>query len=282
MSEVCLPFKLIVMKKIVFIIPILLFFVSCGTTKKTNSETTEISKEMSAEVKARIEQRDDAFRNEGVDFLAIGDNPEWILTINGEEQLLMINVSGKEAIRISLSDVDHINYVDMHVLSGGDEVQLISKEEETIDRRTGEVFPYKVTVNYNGQTYVGFGKELKMAEESIAEVPMQLNDIWALIAVDGKEIDLSNKDIYQPSLQLNLKKKEAIGLTDCNNFQTKFIIEGDKISFPPFAMTRRYCEGYENVFVKGIGNTASYKLDGMTLYFYDKDGKEVLRFKKVD
>lgn len=110
----------------------------------------------------------------------------------------------------------------------------------------------------------------------------RLNDVWALVAANGKDLDFSDTTIYQPSLELHLKDSMAIGNTNCNNFQAKFILDGDKISFPPFVMTQMFCPGYENVFVKGIMATATYKLDDLKLFFYDKDGNEVLGFKKVD
>jgi len=127
------------------------------------------------------------------------------------------------------------------------------------------------------------GSQKQLQENTNTELSsIQLNDIWALVAVDGKDLDFSDTLIYQPALELHLKDSMAIGTTDCNNFRTKMKLNGDRISFPPFPMTMRYCPGYENVFVKGIGNTASYRIEGLKLYFYDKDGKEVLRFKKVD
>jgi len=110
----------------------------------------------------------------------------------------------------------------------------------------------------------------------------QLNDIWALVSIDAKELDFSDTNIYRPVLEIKLKDSTALGNTGCNNFQAKMILDGNKISFPPFPMTRRYCPGYENVFVEGISKTASYKIKGLQLFFYDKEGNEVLGFKKVD
>ena len=110
----------------------------------------------------------------------------------------------------------------------------------------------------------------------------RLNDIWALVAVDGESLDYKTNEYKQITLEIKLKDSIALGMTGCNNFQAKVIIDGYKISFPPFPMTQKFCPGYENVFVKGIGNTASYKIEGLKLYFYDKEGKEVLQFKKVD
>jgi heat shock protein HslJ len=109
-----------------------------------------------------------------------------------------------------------------------------------------------------------------------------LNDIWALVSIDAKELDFSDTNIYRPVLEIKLNDSIVIGNTGCNNFQAKMILDGNKISFPPFPMTRRYCPGYENVFVEGISNTASYKIKGLQLFFYDKEGNEVLGFKKVD
>lgn len=267
------------MKKLIYIIPILLLLISCSTTKTTTEQIVSDSRVLSKVVQEGIDARDSAMRSEGVDFLSIGSNPDWLLKISNENQTLSLSISGEQTVEWSLSELDHIDYNDLHVINGGDEISITSTEAQIADPRTGEIFPYKVTVVLNDRQFVGYGKELKVAEIT---VPMQLHDIWALEAVDGKKLEFSDKTIYRPTLEINLKKMTAMGLTGCNNFQADMIIDGDQLSFPPFPMTQMFCEGYENVFVKGITNTASYKLNGMNLYFYDKDGKEVLRFKKVD
>ncbi len=109
-----------------------------------------------------------------------------------------------------------------------------------------------------------------------------LNDIWALVAVDGESLDYKTNGFKQITLEIKLKDSIALGMTGCNNFQAKVIIDENKISFPPFPMTQMFCPGYEGVFVKAIMSTTSYKLDGLNLFFYDKEGKEVLAFRKMD
>ncbi|MCK5857419.1 MAG: META domain-containing protein [Bacteroidales bacterium] len=126
-------------------------------------------------------------------------------------------------------------------------------------------------------------KKVQVEDQNAGQTKMDLlNNIWDLVAVDGEELDFSDETIYKPVLELLLKDSVAIGRTGCNNFQAKMVLDGDKISFPPFPMTQMFCPGYEGIFVNGIGATATYKVDRMNLYFYNKGGKEVLRFKKKD
>jgi len=145
---------------------------------------------------------------------------------------------------------------------------------------SGEVLQYKVFVEFDGVKLNGYGKDLRQADGDTQFIPTQLNDIWALEAVDEKKLDFSDSSFFKPMLEINLNDMIAIGTTGCNNFQADIIIEGDSINFPPFMMTQMFCPGYEGIFVNGINKTATYKLQESILLLYDKDGKEVLRFKK--
>jgi len=266
------------MKKPALFIPILLFLISCGTTKTPSKEAPT---DNSPKAKIQIEQRDRQLRDSGADFVAFGYHPKWTLTINEVDKNLSFKIEGQEALNISLKSLD---YIDIHNLSVEDEhnsLVLFSQEQRCYCTDWQESMPYTVDVELNGVHFNGCGKKLGDSEK-IVFIPAQLNDIWAMEAVDGKEIDFVDKTVYRPTLEINLKKMTARGLTGCNNFQADVIIDGNKINFPSFPMTQKYCEGYENVFVKAITLTVSYKIEGTELYFYDKEGNEVLRLKKVD
>ena len=267
------------MKKFQILLPFILLFFSCSTTKTTENGSAV---DDTQKAKERIENRDDFLRENGADFIAFGSNPSWVLSINKVDKTLEIEIHGKGKRIVSLESLEYIDIMNIKIDNSDLDLNMTSMEQTCIDNVSGEVMPLKVTLEIDGKTFSGCGKELRNANSTMKVIPAQLNDIWALEAVDGKDLDFSNKDLFRPMLELKISNLTAIGTTGCNNFQAKFILEGDKISFPPFMMTQMYCEGYENVFVKGITTTASYKLEELKLYFYDKDGKEVLRFKKVD
>ena len=266
------------MKRFRTLLPMLIFLISCGTTKTPSKETPADNSPM---VKTQIEKRDQQLRESGADFVAFGYHPKWTLTINEVEKSLNFKIEGQEALNISLKSLD---YIDIHNLSVEDEqnsLVLFSHEQRCYSTDWQESMPYTVDIELNGNHFNGCGKKLR-DNDSIVFIPAQLNDIWAMEAVDGKHINFVGKTVYRPTLEINLKKMIAIGLTGCNNFQADVIIDGNKIEFPPFNMTLKYCKGYENVFVKAINHTASYKLEGTELFFFDKEGNEVLRLKKVD
>ncbi len=271
------------MKQFIRLLPVFLLMISCGTTEVTKdvSSTDEASKQLKI-VSEQIENRDKQLRETGVDFVAYGSEPFWILKIDKVKKSLSIEIMGKETQNISLASMEYIDIMNLQIQNSKADIQITSQEMSCIDPASGEVLPYKVIIQIDGDSYSGCGKDLRTSNVELKVIPTQLNDIWALVAVDGKELDFSDKSIFRPMLEIHLKDMKAIGTTGCNNFQADAIIGCEKISFPSFPMTQKYCPGYEAVFVKGITETATYKLENMKLQFFNKEGKEVLRFKKVD
>jgi heat shock protein HslJ len=272
-----------IMKRFSFLLLLITLLVSCNSSKIDEKATVDSSSnDKLALTKESITYRDNRFRDSGIDFVAFGTYPSWILMIDKTKKILSFQLEGEEKVNLSLESIEYIDIMELHAANDSINIEMTLMEQHCIDYNTSEIMPLKVHLEFNGKAFNGCGKNLRQHDQEPITVDVRINDIWALEAVDAKTLDFSNKSFYRPTLEIHLNKMIARGLTGCNNFQASFIVDGNNIEFPPFNMTQKFCEGYETIFVKGISRTASYKIENMKLFFFDKEGKEVLRFKKVD
>ena len=119
-------------------------------------------------------------------------------------------------------------------------------------------------------------------------VPIQtLHDIWALNAIGEKEL---NKEEFSggkriPMLEIYIEDKIIRGNDSCNDLFGKIEnLDQTSIKFGGIGGTKMMCPEMKlsSDFVKSLIQTKTYKIAKMYLYFYDKNGIEILKFIKVD
>ncbi|MFT5821085.1 MAG: heat shock protein HslJ [Crocinitomix sp.] len=110
----------------------------------------------------------------------------------------------------------------------------------------------------------------------------RIYDIWAATHVNGEVLDISST---RPNMEINLTTMKVMGKGMCNQYFGKIIqYTSSSIEFGPIAGTKMMCPEIEQeaLFLKLLQETNSFEIKSMTLYFYNSDKKEVLRFQKVD
>lgn len=127
---------------------------------------------------------------------------------------------------------------------------------------------------------------VEVIEKNI-DAKMRLNDIWALKAINGETIDTAELSGMQkqPVLEIHLNDMKIFGNDGCNNmFGSIESLDEKNIVFGAMGGTKMACPNMKlsSKYITALGNTKSYKLDGLQLYFYDADGNEILRYLKVD
>ncbi|WP_225312545.1 DUF4377 domain-containing protein [Pseudotamlana haliotis] len=123
---------------------------------------------------------------------------------------------------------------------------------------------------------------VKVLEEML-DPRMHLHDIWAATHINGNTLNKENTFI--PTLEINISRMAIMGTDGCNNYTGNIKSLGDKnITFGPIAGTRKMCPNMEtpDAFNKALNHSASFKRDGLKLYLFDANGKETLRFNKID
>lgn len=118
--------------------------------------------------------------------------------------------------------------------------------------------------------------------EKIQDFRMALHDIWAVTHINDEAITTTEN---VPSLEINTTKMKVYGTDGCNNYTGDIKnITSEKISFGALASSRKMCFDMDipNKFNQALNNSVSYKIDNLSLHFYDGNRKKTLTFKKVD
>jgi len=115
----------------------------------------------------------------------------------------------------------------------------------------------------------------------------RIHDIWVLEAIEDKTVEKPNENdrMKSPSIEINLTEMRIMGTDGCNNFHGSIKNIGeDELKFGPIATTMMMCPEMEvpNKFNMAINKISKYKIENLKLYFYDENGADLLRFRKVD
>ena len=174
---------------------------------------------------------------------------------------------------------------------------------ETIIQNNWELF-YSVIEGFDYQP--GFIYKLNIKQEHIDNVPddtssikytllkvlekeedkrFEIHDIWILESSPKKDsLNLSNIK-KTPQIEINVTKMTVFGTNGCNNiFGSIKELDDFIIEFNPLMETRMACPNMEipRQFSLALTETMGYKRIKNKLVFFNKQGKEILVFKKAD
>lgn len=159
--------------------------------------------------------------------------------------------------------------------------QILRNEIEDFRYIPGSVYGLKVQVlepNENGANY----RLIEIIEQEV-DMKLRLSDIWVMREVYGKPL---NADVQRmrPILEINMAKQSISGNAPCNNYSGPIErVTETELVFGPIMATRRACEHLESeqMMIKALRETRTYKMDPMTLQFIDETGTTVILFKKA-
>ncbi|WP_432410486.1 DUF4377 domain-containing protein [Rasiella sp. SM2506] len=148
-------------------------------------------------------------------------------------------------------------------------------KEETLD-------PAKVPADASSMSYT-----LAEVLDKKQDPTFRLHDIWALQAINGKDIssETHQKPNKQPTLEIFVAEKRIAGTDGCNSlFGSIETLTETQLSFSKMGSTKMMCPSMKvpNAFTEALSNTQTYKIEKLNLYFYNAEGDEVLQFVKVD
>lgn len=115
----------------------------------------------------------------------------------------------------------------------------------------------------------------------------RLHDIWALEAINGEETDFTDESLRlsHPTIEFNLAEMRVFGTNGCNDFKggLKTVTE-TQLEISPLASTRKACISpvIPNLVNAALNEVSAYELKGLKLRLLNADGREVLRYRKVD
>jgi heat shock protein HslJ len=97
--------------------------------------------------------------------------------------------------------------------------------------------------------------------------------------------DNAANNAVQSTISFN-QSDQLSGKAGCNTFLGPYRLNGGKVTFGPFAMTRMICEPsateQENAFMMALAEAAAMEVSGDTMYLRDTAGVMVLRLSLVE
>lgn len=125
---------------------------------------------------------------------------------------------------------------------------------------------------------------IKMLDKKL-QTGTLLNDIWVLEKMASGTIPNKDGIGRQAQIEINVSKKKFYGNDGCNNMMGAILkVDSENLQFSGVGTTKMACPDMGNSykFTQALEKTNSYKIDGLKLFFFDVNGKELLQFKKVD
>ncbi len=102
---------------------------------------------------------------------------------------------------------------------------------------------------------------------------------WKLLRLNGKTAEVANRE---PFIRFMAEDNRVNGNSSCNMFNGKYeLLEGNRIKFSPFAMTRMACVGnsVESEFMQILEKTTSYSLTATELLLQDEFETTLAKFE---
>ena len=79
-------------------------------------------------------------------------------------------------------------------------------------------------------------------------------------------------------------KQQVNGSASCNNFSTRYLIDGHQLTISPSAVTRKMCTpvlmNQENQFLAALMKVKTYKLEQQMLYLFDDEDNLLFKASK--
>jgi heat shock protein HslJ len=121
--------------------------------------------------------------------------------------------------------------------------------------------------------------------EKTRDPKININDIWAVTAIQGEPVDKPRDGQAGPLIEVSLSAMRVTGSDGCNNFIGQ-IAEFDEgvIEFGPIATTRMMCRDMSvpDKFNSAMLLVRSYRLEPGRLLLLDSDGNELIACRKID
>jgi heat shock protein HslJ/uncharacterized membrane protein len=260
-------------KRIIFLAILL---VDCSPPKDTSKvSTTNPKSSLVMSPTALLEKSVD-----GIDFVAHGNDPDWMLDINFDNTMIFRSARGTYHAPASKSirgDAKVNRY-----FSNTDETDfIVTLTEQACTDKWNNKFDLqvKVEVKYpreeNLLLYEGCGKYLP---------DYRLHNIWVVTILNGKHVMPQDSPRGLPEIEVNASDNRVMGHGGCNSFSGKVEVKGSNITFGPLVSTKMACPGLsvETDFLNLLSESAlTYQLESGALHLF-KESQEVLVLKNAD
>ena len=111
---------------------------------------------------------------------------------------------------------------------------------------------------------------------------LRINDIWVALKIGNLRIEELK---MQPRIEISVKDMNLQGTDGCNSIRASLkTLTETNIIFGAAMGTRKLCPNMEvpNAFNTALQSVSSYEIKYNKLFLYDKTGKELIQFLKID
>jgi heat shock protein HslJ len=154
----------------------------------------------------------------------------------------------------------------------GSKITLDNTEKQTYQVGENRLFH----LDKNGKRITGDLASNYIMEKEKTELT---GKYWKLIRLNGKPIETGEREAF---IRFEAEEKRIHGNGSCNTFNGKYeLLEGNRIKFSPFAMTRMACIGnnIEGEFMQIFEKTTSYSLTWNELILQDEFETTLAKFE---
>ncbi len=266
------------MTKLALIIAIIVFLISCNSSK--NFSDTNISKIDNKDVlhlpfKINTQSRDAQLIELGIDFVAFGNKPSWILKIDFDKRTAQFEQFEGINAKFKLTNNADNNIEAVEYLSKDATLYTKIEENNCYNIITGEGFTFQVKLEINGEQLEGFGKYLAEETPTPSINPIIFGN-WNLT----KLANTSLKEISGASITF-LANNTLNGNNGCNNYFGTYDLYLNKINLINMGSTKMYCKNnIEREFALAQQRVTNYIIKNNILMLYNNDNKLEMQFAK--
>jgi len=204
---------------------------------------------------------------EGIEFVAMGNEPSWSLDIDFDRMFRFKSISADSLNTPPLLAKNWRDGVLTYEAKteAGSMTVTIAKQPCT-DNMSGENFDYTVTVKTKTKEYKGCGRYLRGA----------LGSLWTLKTMNGAAPDPKAFVKGMPVLQISKSEGRYFGNDGCNSINGKLKLDGTKATFEKGISTLMACPGNgADEYTKALFSVTEYKMTDTELTLM-AGGKPVL------
>lgn len=234
-----------------------------------------------------VEENPDIYKrkfDEGIDFIARGNEPFWSLDIDLGKQIKFTSLTDIAELNtpvIEAIKTDDGKSIVYHSITEAGELKITIIKSPCSDNMSGEQFTHTVKVQAKRSVdnqfteFSGCGKYL---------MDLRLNDIWVMQEMTGVVLKKEELNKGLPTFEFHLKDNRFSGHAGCNQMNGSIKVEGNKIKFGPIASTKIACPNMkvEQAVTSALsGKQIVYKIENLKLTLIAEDGVKMV-FKKVN
>ena len=260
------------MKKSIYFGLILLTILSCKTT---STATNTVNTEENSTIPSFNSNKKPYFKASGTEpFWSIQLYEDKIVYKTPEDSIFLPHT---EPILAMDSNVKLYN-----TKTKSSEFKIQISQQECANEMSGEIFPYKITVDFKKNASSNFEKINGCGQYII---DYRLHDIWVLEELNGNKINKEDFTNTLPVIEIfkNLNSYRFSGILGCNRIMSSLFFEREKLRFNSITSTKMMCgnSNKEAELITALESVTTYSIEENRLILSNPSGRKII-LKKID